>query len=189
MEICGNYGPKCKPLLVMRKMVSNGKHLHLGMCVRQNVNPPTCPFNYIKIEGQIYKRDTGNCHDDIMYDYEGTYCHDCGVLYGNVHHVEVDNFSAVGAHLMEHITIKIYQMRRENIIKILYGGWSNHPIFYVPNAIKMSTGLIQVEITHLQIVLYRLGITKRTKEKKREVWDKPVSTVVVSHYNREWMDG
>jgi hypothetical protein len=21
-----------------------------------NVNPPTCPFNYIKIDGQIYKR-------------------------------------------------------------------------------------------------------------------------------------
>jgi hypothetical protein len=23
MKICGNYGPKCKPLLDMRKMVSN----------------------------------------------------------------------------------------------------------------------------------------------------------------------
>ena len=28
-------------------------------------------------------------HDDI-HDYEGTYCHDCGVLCGNVHHVECD---------------------------------------------------------------------------------------------------
>lgn len=83
----------------------------------QNVNPPTCPFNYIKIDGQVYKRDTGNIFDNMEeyfkyikpkpgtkqyevlqklktlkegFDYEGTYCHDCGVLYGNVHHVECD---------------------------------------------------------------------------------------------------
>ena len=100
-----------------------------------NVNPATCPFNYIKIDGQIYKRDAGNCHDDI-HNYEGTYCHDCGVLYGNVHHVECDcercpgcgdNFSAVGAQLMEHNIIKELQIRREDATIVLYGRWLNHP--------------------------------------------------------------
>jgi hypothetical protein len=71
----------------------------------------------------------------------------------------VDNFSAVGAQLMGHITIKGHQIRRENIMKILYGRWPNHPIFYVPNAIGTNTSLLQVEIRHLQVALYILDIT------------------------------
>lgn len=60
----------------------------------QNLNPPTCPYNYVKIGKQIYKRDSGNVHDDytddIYYDYTDTHCHDCGVLYGKIHHVDCD---------------------------------------------------------------------------------------------------
>jgi hypothetical protein len=65
----------------------------------------TCHFKYIKIEGQVYKRDTGNIFDD-EYNFEGSTtpwsiasktslrgmsCHDCGVLYGNTHHTECDH--------------------------------------------------------------------------------------------------
>jgi hypothetical protein len=45
---------------------------------------------YIKISGQVYQRNTGNIYDD-EYDYlKGVYCHDCGVLYGNAHHIQCD---------------------------------------------------------------------------------------------------
>jgi hypothetical protein len=75
-----------------------------------------CTFKYIKIRGQVersrpkvveversrshrsssnfkvYKRDTGNIFDEEFdFDFEGTHCRDCGVLYGNTHHVECDN--------------------------------------------------------------------------------------------------
>lgn len=46
----------------------------------------------MKINGQIFKRDIGSIFDDSTdYDFDGTYCHDCGVLYGNTHHVECDD--------------------------------------------------------------------------------------------------
>jgi hypothetical protein len=50
----------------------------------------TCQFKYIKIEGQVYKRDTGNIFDDEC-DLKGINCHGCGVLYGNTHHIECDD--------------------------------------------------------------------------------------------------
>jgi hypothetical protein len=57
----------------------------------QNMNPLTCPYTYVRIDDQFYKRDTGNCHDDMEdYDYEGIPCHDCGVLYKDMHHVSCD---------------------------------------------------------------------------------------------------
>ena len=31
---------------------------------RQYVNPPTCPYDYVKIGDKIYKRDNGNIFDD-----------------------------------------------------------------------------------------------------------------------------
>ena len=71
----------------MEKMLYLNPRKNLGKMLY--LNPPTCPFNYIKIDGQIYKCDAGNCDDDI-HDYEGTYCHDCGALYGNLHQVECD---------------------------------------------------------------------------------------------------
>lgn len=54
------------------------------------MNPPTCPYTYVKIDDQFYKRDIGNCHDDMDYDYKDIPCHDCGVVYGNVHHISCD---------------------------------------------------------------------------------------------------
>lgn len=60
----------------------------LGVAGR-NVNPSVCPFKYIKISGQVYQRNTGNIYDDEC-DYKGVYCHDCGVLYGNTHHIQCD---------------------------------------------------------------------------------------------------
>ena len=60
----------------------------LGVAGR-NVNPSVCPFKYIKISGQVYQRNTGNIYDD-EYDYKGVYCHDCGVLYDNTHHIQCD---------------------------------------------------------------------------------------------------
>jgi hypothetical protein len=55
----------------------------------RNMNPLQCPYNYVRIDGQIYKRGSGNIFDDDC-DYQGTTCHDCGVLYGNIHHVDCD---------------------------------------------------------------------------------------------------
>jgi len=59
---------------------------------RQYMNPPTCPYNYVKIGDKIYKRDNGNIFDDhVSLDrLTDEHCHDCGVLYGRIHHVECD---------------------------------------------------------------------------------------------------
>lgn len=70
----------------------------------QNLNPSSCPYEYVEIEGIIYKRDKGNIFDD-RNDRPDLYeesippfdpktepsCHDCGVPFGNVHHVECDS--------------------------------------------------------------------------------------------------
>jgi hypothetical protein len=53
------------------------------------IAPPTCPYNYVKIEGEFYKRDTG-CTFDEFPDWDKGDCHDCGVRFGNVHHVGCD---------------------------------------------------------------------------------------------------
>lgn len=56
----------------------------------ENMNPSICPYNYVRINNRIYKRDTGDIFDD-EYDQNNKNCDDCGVLFGNVHHVECDS--------------------------------------------------------------------------------------------------
>jgi hypothetical protein len=76
----------CKPIRTLPKeeqIVNQGNTYSLIM-------PPTCPYEYVKIEGRYYKRDRGNIFDD-MSDESGESCHDCGVIYGNVHHVGCDS--------------------------------------------------------------------------------------------------
>jgi hypothetical protein len=55
-----------------------------------NLNPSTCPFLYIELNGKVYKRDTGEGMDDDEEIEE--YCHDCGIKNrsGITHHVECD---------------------------------------------------------------------------------------------------
>lgn len=57
------------------------------------MNPATCPYNYVRIDDKIYKRDNGNIFDDCVPPYRltGKYCHDCGVLHGRIHHVDCDS--------------------------------------------------------------------------------------------------
>jgi hypothetical protein len=63
--------------------------------IAQNMNPTICPYNYVEIEGMVYKRDNGSIFDDMDdfndYDHKDDHCHDCGVLFGNVHHIHCDS--------------------------------------------------------------------------------------------------
>ena len=63
------------------------------------INPPTCPYTKVEIDGKIYERDRG-CMFDLVADpglvedkLVGEPCRCCGVIYGNVHHVECDSES------------------------------------------------------------------------------------------------
>ena len=58
------------------------------------INPPTCPYNYVKVEGKYYKRQIDTRHncekDGIDFDELPPTCHDCGIKWGLVHHVGCD---------------------------------------------------------------------------------------------------
>jgi hypothetical protein len=69
------------------------------------INPPTCPYNYVKIEGKYYKRVVETPENFKIPGHKcnnpshknATYfsdlppnCHDCGVKYGVIHHIGCD---------------------------------------------------------------------------------------------------
>jgi rubrerythrin len=60
----------------------------------QYLNPRTCPYTHLEIDGEIYKRHNGNiwtidgCYP--LYDFTDEPCPKCGVIYGNIHHVGCD---------------------------------------------------------------------------------------------------
>jgi hypothetical protein len=69
------------------------------------INPPTCPYNYVKIKGKFYKRHIETPENvkipghkcKIASHAKPTYfsdlpsnCHDCGVKFGLVHHIGCD---------------------------------------------------------------------------------------------------
>jgi hypothetical protein len=58
----------------------------------RHLNPSICPYNYIKIFDKVYKRDNTSIFEgDIPLDeLVDMPCHDCGVIYGTIHHVECD---------------------------------------------------------------------------------------------------
>jgi hypothetical protein len=73
--------------------------------VYSNVNPPTCPYNYVKMEGKFYKRVVETPENFKIPGHKcnnpshknATYfsdlppnCHDCGVKYGVIHHIGCD---------------------------------------------------------------------------------------------------
>ena len=101
----------------------------------QNVNPPTCPINYIKIDGQIYKREAGNCNRYTrLWRYVLSWlwcalwkCLPRRMWLWKMSPDVADKFSAVGAQLMEHNIINELQIRREDVTIVLYGRWLNHP--------------------------------------------------------------
>jgi hypothetical protein len=89
----------CKPiekrsyeaaLLEAERMGWDAKRLGV---TAQYMNPTTCPYNYVRIDDKIYKRDDGNIFDDCapLESLTGKHCHDCGVLYGRIHHVDCNS--------------------------------------------------------------------------------------------------
>jgi hypothetical protein len=88
----------CKPLKTRSeraaKAASNNPHF-----IATHVNPSTCPYTYVKIDGNFYKRLTHGDEQEFrgleesfveeLKDERPT-CHDCSVPYGNTHHVGCD---------------------------------------------------------------------------------------------------
>src|SRR5215467_2904506 len=63
------------------------------------INPPTCPYTKVEIDGKVYEHDR-SCMFDLVADpglvedeLVGEPCRCCGVIYGNVHHVGCDSES------------------------------------------------------------------------------------------------
>ncbi len=63
----------------------------LGESKEGYINLPSCPYTH-----GVYDRDRGCMSDQVAdpglieYEFVGKPCHDCGVIYGNVHHVGYD---------------------------------------------------------------------------------------------------
>lgn len=57
------------------------------ICSPMYLNQPDCVFTHVKIGNKIYKRKPETTKNCEFYDELPTYCHYCGIVYGNIHHI------------------------------------------------------------------------------------------------------
>ena len=54
------------------------------------INPQGCPYTHVKLGGKVYKRKYETESNCEYWKALPTYCHDCGVKFGNTHHTGCD---------------------------------------------------------------------------------------------------
>lgn len=54
-----------------------------------HINPQMCSYIHVEVEGKVYRRVVEDERREYWKDLP-RYCHDCGIAYGNIHHVACD---------------------------------------------------------------------------------------------------
>jgi hypothetical protein len=86
--------PFCEPIRIVSR--ETALTVFPPTSVPLHINPQTCSYTHVAVEGKIYRRiveDEKNCVEVDGTNYWNNlprHCHDCGIVFGNVHHANCD---------------------------------------------------------------------------------------------------